>query len=398
MAGSHAVAAKGIESDPEAMAGVLSVAAADARFVGFASAAPALIWSASHAESNDWLSPSWADFTGRSIGELQAGGWSDCVHPEDRERCFGIRSASFEAGAPFTMDIRLRRHDGVHRWMVDSGRPYLAVGGDRRFVGSAMDIHERRVLEESLAERTQALRLAERRQSQFLARLSHELRNPLAPIANAASVLGTLERTNPILQRLREIIERQVGRLSRMVEELVDVTRAAQGQISLVRETVSVDNLIRVAAANSEGKIAAGGHSLEIDIADAHLEVRGDAKRLAQALSALIANAAAFTPEPGVVWIAVRKAAEAVQISVRDAGEGIEPGFLPHAFELFAQGDPSLGRTASGLGVGLTLARRIAQLHGGDVEASSEGKGKGSEFVLWLPLVAAAPRATNTSH
>ena len=125
--------------------------------------------------------------------------------------------------------------------------------------------------------------------------LSHELRNPLAPIANAASVLRTLEHSNPILVRLREILDRQVGRLSRLVEELIDVTRAAQGQISLVRERVFVDGIVQSAVAQSHDKLNAGKHRLEVDVPDQRLQVRGDPGRLAQALANLIGNAAKFT-------------------------------------------------------------------------------------------------------
>ena len=384
---------RNIQSDAASAAARRVLSAADTRIVEVALAAPTMLWSAPDAATKDWLSPSWSAFTGRSIDELLAGGWLACVHPQDRERCMDIRSASFEAEQPFSMDIRMRRHDGVYRWVVDSGVPHRPGETARGFVGSIMDIHERKGLEESLAERTQSLRLAERRQSRYLARLSHDLRNPLAPIANAASVLQTLERSNPILQRLREIIERQVGRLGASIEELIDVPRAAQGQISLVREPVRVDNLVRAAVAGSEAALTEGGHRVEIDRIDSDLEVKGDAKRLAQALAALITNAARFTPEPGVVRITVRKVAGAVHIAVRDSGLGIEPDFLPQAFDLFAQGDASLGRTGLGLGVGLTLARRVAQLHGGDVEAFSEGKGKGSDFVCWLPLFERAPVA-----
>ena len=359
-------------------------------------AAPVLIWSATLAGANEWLSPSWATFTGRPIDELSGDGWMQSVHQEDRERCAGIRAASFQAAAPFTMDFRLRRHDGEYRWMLDNGVPrFGSDGAALGFVGSAVDIHERKTLEEALAERTQALRLAERRQGQFLAMLSHELRNPLAPIANAASVLRTLEHSNPILVRLREILDRQVGRLSRLVEELIDVTRAAQGQISLVRERISVDGIVQRAVAQSHNKINAGKHRLEVDVPDQRLQVRGDAGRLAQALANLIGNAAKFTFEPDVVTITVRRAAKTVQISVKDRGQGIDAAFLPLAFELFAQQDQTLARSLGGLGVGLTLARRIAQLHGGDVEAFSEGPGKGAEFVLWLPLLEAS--AANAS-
>jgi PAS domain S-box-containing protein len=367
---------------------------ASARLI--AEAAPVLIWSATLAGANDWFSPSWTAYTGRPTNELQGDGWTRAVHPEDLGRCLGIRATSFEARAPFAMDLRLRRHDGQYRWMLDNGVPRLGSDGTAvGYVGSCVDIHERKELEESLAERTQQLRLAERRQGQFLAMLSHELRNPLAPIANAASVLRTLEHTNPILVRLREILERQVGRLGRLIDELIDVTRAAQGQISLVREQVSVESIVQAAVASDHDKLTTGGHRLEVDVPEERIFVRGDRGRLAQALAHLIANAAKFTFEPSTIWITVRRAAKTVQISVKDRGEGIDPKFLPHAFELFAQQDQTLARTLGGLGVGLTLARRIAQLHGGDVEGFSEGPGRGSEFILWLPTV--EPDATSQS-
>ena len=355
-----------------------------------ADAAPVLIWSATDATRNDWMSPSWAAYTGRAPESLAGSGWTNSVHPEDVDRCRGIRAASLEAGVPFSMDLRLRRHDGVYRWLLDNGVPRFSPEGRViGYVGSCVDIHERKELEESLAERTQQLRLAERRQGQFLARLSHELRNPLAPIANAASVLRTLEQTNPILVRLREILERQVGRLGNLIEELIDVTRAAQGQISLVRVPLAIDSVVQAAVAAAHDKLIAGGHRLEVDVPDERLVVRGDRARLSQALAHLIANAAKFSFEPGVITIAVRRVARTVQVMVKDEGEGIAPDFLPHAFELFAQQDQTLARSLGGLGVGLTLARRIAQLHGGDVEAFSDGPGHGSEFIFWLPLAEA---------
>ena len=374
-------------SGADAGAGPLR-ASVSAEHLNAIDAAPVLIWNATLAGESDWFSPSWTSFTGRTLDELRGDGWTRSVHPEDVERCRGIRAASFQAQAAYTMDFRLRRRDGEYRWMLDNGVPrFGADGAALGFVGSAVDIHERKALEENLAERTQALRLAERRQGQFLAMLSHELRNPLAPIANAASVLRTLEQTNPILVRLREILDRQVARLTRLVEELIDVTRAAQGQISLVRERVAVDAIVQTAVAQSHDKINAGRHRLEVEVPDERLHVRGDAGRLAQALANLITNAAKFSFQPGTVSIAVRRAAKTVHISVKDSGRGIDPAFLPLAFELFAQEDQTLARSLGGLGVGLTLARRIAQLHGGDVEAFSEGAGKGAEFILWLPLL-----------
>jgi PAS domain S-box-containing protein len=364
-----------------------STRSAESESARLIAAAPVLIWSAGLDRRNDWFSPSWFAYTGRDADELLGDGWTHAVHPEDLDRCLGIRAASFEARAPFSMDLRLRRHDGQYRWMLDNGVPRFGADGSAvGYVGSCVDIHERKELEESLAERTQQLRLAERRQGQFLAMLSHELRNPLAPIANAASVLRTLESANPILVRLREILERQVARMGHLIEELIDVTRAAQGQISLVREQVSIESVVQAAVASSHDKLTGAGHRLDVDVPQERLFVRGDRGRLAQALSHLIINAAKFSFEPSTISISVRRAAKTVHIAVKDQGAGIDPAFLPHAFELFAQQDQTLARTLGGLGVGLTLARRIAQLHGGDVEGFSEGPGRGSEFVFWLPL------------
>ncbi|MEO8836472.1 MAG: ATP-binding protein [Caldimonas sp.] len=352
-----------------------------------AEAAPVLIWSASLTGANEWLSPSWVAYTGRAVEELQGEGWTSSLHPEDVDRCLGIRATSFAARSPFAMDLRLRRGDGEYRWMLDQGVPRLDTGGAAvGFVGSCVDIHERKALEEALAERTRQLRLAERRQGQFLATLSHELRNPLAPIANVGSVMRTLEATNPILVRLREILERQVARLGHLIEDLIDVTRAAQGQISLVRELLSVDSVVQAAVAASHDRLTTGGHRLDVELPDERIFVRADRSRLAQALAHLIGNAARFTFEPGTISIVVRRAAKTVQIAVRDQGTGIKADFLPHAFELFAQQDQDRARTTGGLGVGLTLARRIAQLHGGDVDGYSDGPGCGSEFILWLPI------------
>ena len=361
--------------------------------------APVLIWSARVGGGHEWLSPSWSAFTGMPSSGLEGDGWAGAVHPEDRERCLGIHAASFEAARPYSLDLRLRRHDGEYRWMFENGVPRLGHGGEAvGFVGTLVDIHERKLLEESLAARAQQLRLAERRQGQFLAMLSHELRNPLAPISNAASVLRTLEHSNPILVRLREILDRQVARLSHLIEELIDVTRAAQGQMSLVSAPVSIESVVQAAVSASHDKINGGGHRLAVDVPAERLVVRGDRARLAQALAHLVGNAAKFSFDPGVVEISVRRVAKTVQIAVRDRGHGIDPAFLPHAFELFAQQDQTLSRSLGGLGVGLTLARRVAQLHGGDVEGHSEGPGRGSEFVLWLPLIEEAQAAASFDH
>lgn len=353
--------------------------------------APALAWRAAADGRVVALGGPWQRATGRPTSELLGDGWLASVHPEDAARVTGIRLASREASVAYVLDLRLRSADGAYRWWSERGEPCAGDDAAGAFVGSLQDVHERRQGEDDLALRAQALRLAERRQGEFLAHLSHELRNPLAPIGNVANVMRTIEHTNPILERLREILERQVGRLGRMVDGLVDTTRVASGQVSLVREATTAERVVQAAAARAADAISAGGHTLRVLPADAPHPIVGDVERLAQALACLLDNAARHSPEPSTIVVEPHRVARTVQIAVRDSGRGIDPAFLPHAFELFSTEERIDAPRSGGLGVGLPFARRIAQLHGGDVEGASDGHGHGAEFVLWLPLAEARP-------
>ena len=348
---------------------------------------PVLLWTAStDDQQRDWLNGAWEACTGRPVDELIGRGWTECVHPEDRERCLGIFSASCDARRSYSFDFRLRHHDGSYRWMLENGVPrFDAAGALAGYYGSVVDIHERKQLEEQLAERVRALRVAERRQVAFLSMLSHELRNPLAPIANAASVLRTLEEREPVVLRLREILERQVHRLDRMIEDLIEATRSARGHITLASERVELAAVVRGAVEASAAALETVGHRLELQLPEAPLFVKGDRARLVQALVNVLSNAAKFTQQASVISLSVREAGSRAEITVRDPGRGIESGFLPHVFDLFAHDE----RVADGhgVGVGLALARRIVRLHGGDIEAQSEGTDRGACFVITLPVV-----------
>jgi PAS domain S-box-containing protein len=369
------------------------VAAVDDLATAALAAAPVLLWHARPDGMRDWLAPGWSARLGRAPEALLGDGWLQAVHPEDASRWRGIVEASASARAPYELDLRVRSADGRWRWMLEQGAPRLdPAGALLGYAGACIDIETRKRSEERLAERTQMLRLAERRQAQFLGLLSHALRNPLAPIGNAASVLRTLEDGQPVLARLREILERQVARLGRLIDDLVDATRAAQGRITVVNEPLEVAAVVRAALAASADAIDAGGHHVELRLPDEPLALRGDARRLSQALSELVDNAARFTHEPATIDVEVRARAGRVRIAVRDPGQGIDAAFLPHVFELFAQEERGHGRRARGLGVGLTLARRIAQLHGGELIAASRGRGQGALFTLELPLAPAAAR------
>ncbi len=359
----------------------------ESHFRTMADSAPVMVWVSGADRLIEWVNRPWLAYTGRTLAEERGNGWFDGVHDEDLERVTGIFDTAFDARMPFTMDYRLRRHDGSYRWISNHGVPrYAPDGSFLGYIGSCFDVHERKDLEERLAERTRALRLADRRKNEFLAMLSHELRNPLAPIANAAGILRLMERDNPPLVRVRQIIDRQVEQMRRLVNDLVDVTRLTHGKIALHKEHVLLDDMVRAAVESAQARLDAGGHTLRIDLPEARVVVEGDSVRLAQALANLIANAAKFTPTPSVIDIAAKTTRHVLRVTVSDPGQGIRADFLPHVFDLFAQQDQTLARTQGGLGVGLTIAQRIAHLHGGEIEALSDGPGQGAQFVLSLPL------------
>jgi signal transduction histidine kinase len=240
---------------------------------------------------------------------------------------------------------------------------------------------------EQLAEKDEDLEEASRRKDEFLAMLSHELRNPLAPICNSLEILRQSGPAPPRIQRQHERIERHVRHLARLVDDLLDVARITRGQIELRKRPLRLAEVIAHAVEMNAPLMASRHHTLHLPDPVESIHLEADPVRLAQAIGNLLANAAKFTPEGGQIWLDVgREGAEAV-IRVRDNGIGITPEMLPHVFELFAQDKRGLDRSYGGLGIGLTLARKIVQMHGGTLDAHSGGLNKGSEFTIHLPLV-----------
>jgi PAS domain S-box-containing protein len=253
----------------------------------------------------------------------------------------------------------------------------VLVNGRRLYTVIARDITERRRSEEELRE-------ADRRKDMFLGMLAHELRNPLAAIASAGEVL---HRTiaDATVQKLSGVIRRQTRALARMVDDLLDVSRVTLGKIQLTHEPLVLQEVVGRSIEAMKDEAARARVRLEAHMSDDPIWVRGDVTRLEQVLSNLLANAVKFTPSGGAITVAAgREGAEAV-LRVKDTGIGIEPALLPRIFELFVQGDTSLDRAKSGLGIGLALVRQVVMLHGGDVTASSGGAGAGAEFVVRLP-------------
>jgi signal transduction histidine kinase/CheY-like chemotaxis protein len=240
-----------------------------------------------------------------------------------------------------------------------------------------------------LEENQSQLKLAERRKDEFLATLAHELRNPLAPIRNAVSLL--IPR-NPELNMARDIIDRQSRHLTRLVEDLLDMSRVRAGRIRVQKEAVDLGIVLRQAIESSRPQIEAAGHELDADIPQQPIHLDGDSTRLVQVFANLLNNAARYTPHGGHIHLAVHHERESVRVSVRDDGIGIPHEVLPRVFEMFLQGDRPAERTAAGLGIGLALVQKLVELHSGHVEAKSDGDNKGSEFIVQLPVRAATPK------
>jgi PAS domain S-box-containing protein len=286
----------------------------------------------------------------------------------------------------FAAERRFVRRDGETLWVKLSVS--LARGADalaRRAVAVIEDITERKHAEEDL-------RQADRRKDEFLATLAHELRNPLAPIRNSLHIFRLAGVQDPTVARVTGMMERQVAHMVRMVDDLLEVSRISRGKVELRKEPVELASVLRNAVDTSLPLIEAAKHKLQIEVPDEALMIDADPIRLAQVFANLLNNSAKYTKERGEITVKVRVESGMAVVCVKDNGEGIPPQMLSRVFNMFTQVDTG-SRAQGGLGIGLTLARTLVQLHGGTIEAVSQGKGTGCEFFVRLPLAAADHRA-----
>jgi PAS domain S-box-containing protein len=239
----------------------------------------------------------------------------------------------------------------------------------------------------------QDLEKAAQHLNEFIAMLAHELRNPLAPIRNALELMAKLPPGDPAQQAMRETIERQSGQLARIVDEMIDISRITRGALSIERARVDVAEVVRCAVEVAAPAIEAGKHRLEIDLGREPLVVEGDVHRLTQLLANVLNNAARYTASGGHIAVRAGREQATAVVRVRDTGRGIEAAMLARIFDMFVQGRSALERVGGGLGIGLALARRIAEAHGGSLTAASEGRDRGAEFTLRIALAPHAARA-----
>jgi len=314
--------------------------------------------------------------------------------PEDRPRILEEFFPSVLEKGHGEVEVRFRHFKtGAARWMAYKVLTVKDAAGQPVALATvSQDITARKSMEDNLRSLAAELSEADRRKDEFLATLAHELRNPLAAISNAVQVLRHGGRDSKTVDSASEMLERQVGQVSRLVDDLLDMSRITQGKIELRKDHVELTPILDQAVETARALLESRHHDLTVTLPSGPIYLRADAARLAQVVGNLLSNASKFTDDGGHIGLAVEREGKNVVIRVRDTGIGIAAADLPRLFDMFTQVDTSLERSRDGLGIGLTLVRALVEMHGGAVEARSAGLGQGSEFVVRLPTVAEAPK------
>jgi two-component system CheB/CheR fusion protein len=358
------------------------------RLRAFADSMPQLAWVAGADGRNEFTNRRWAEYTGAAhLGPERS--WLGHVHPDDLGRVLDAWRAASASGQSYEVEYRLRRHDGAWRWFLARGIPQRDAGGAvTHWFGTSTDVDEAKRLEQALRANEHGLREADRRKDEFLATLAHELRNPLAPIRSAAKILGSPRLGERELAWSRDVIARQVQHMARLLDDLLDISRITRGRLELRRGRVGLAGIVDAAVETARPLLDARRHTLHVALPDPPPDLDADPVRLAQVLANLLTNAAKYTDPGGRIELHAQVAGGAVQVAVRDDGIGLAPEQIGRVFDMFSQVTTALDRSEGGLGIGLALVRGLVELHGGRVEARSDGPGRGSEFLVVLPLPA----------
>ena len=508
---------------------------AEERFHALADFAPVMIWMSRRDKLCDWFNKSWLTFTGRTLEQEWGNGWTEGVHRDDIEQYLEIYTKYFDARESFSVDYRLRRHDGAYRWILVNGAPQFDCNGTfNGFIGSCIDIHERKLYELELADKSESLndekkviqnysdtqkqlyetilsatpdfiyifefsepehrfayanegllkmfgrtyeetvgktfseigyepwhaemhnkeidtvrvtkkplqgevpfhgtygkriydyifapvfdnngevkavagitrdvterhnteevlkhneellQAADQRKDEFLAMLAHELRNPLAPINAATQIMILSKYDEPQVRNSCQIIERQVKHMVGLVDDLLDVSRVTRGLVEIDKSPQNIKTVISNSIEQVKPLIESKKHQFTLDLAEGHISVLGDHKRLVQIISNVLNNAAKYTQQEGKINIAMNVSGNVVIITITDNGVGISQEDQQNIFELFSQAKRSSDRTEGGLGIGLALVKSILKLHNGDISCKSSGRGQGSQFTITLPVL-----------
>ena len=305
------------------------------------------------------------------------------LHPEDADRVMEAVRASVEEDAPYLIECRIVQKGGAVRWIYTAATVIRDVAGRPvRMIGATTDVTDRKRAEEELRE-------AGRRKDEFLALLAHELRNPLAPLRNGLQVMRLAGDDANAVAQARAMMERQLGHMVRLIDDLLDVSRISRHKMELRRARVALADVVDNAVETARPIIEEAGHKLCVSLPSEPVFLDADLTRLAQVLSNLLTNSAKYTKTGGHIWLTAERRGDEVVASVRDTGIGIPAEALHHIFDMFSQVDRSIERSTGGLGIGLALVKGLVEMHGGTVTAESDGLGKGSTFTVRLPVLGA---------
>lgn len=345
-----------------------------------------LAWTCDELGNVTWYNQRWLNYTGMTLEELKGWGWKQVHHPDYVDDVVEGVKRSRDTGEPWEDTFPLRGGDGNYRWFLSRAVPIRNEAGKIvSWFGTNTDITEQLNTQQELRKVAAEMSVANRRKTEFLAILGHELRNPLAPMRSGLEVMKTLKDDPHKLEEVRATIERQTIHLTRLIDDLLDVSRIAQGKMTLEKRRVLLSEVVRNAVEEVRTIIEEAGQELTVSLPEQASSLDADPNRLAQILSNLLNNASKYTPEGGHIWLSASLQEGSVVVTVKDDGVGIPLDLQAGVFEMFSQIDRALEKGYRGLGIGLTLVKRLVEMHDGTIQVHSAGPGTGTEFSLRFP-------------
>ena len=339
------------------------------------------VWVCDPDGRNIYASESFLRLVGLTQEQCSNFGWGEVLHPDDAERTIAAWKECVRTGGHWDIEHRFRGIDGKWHPILARGVPVKNDRGEiTAWVGINLDISRLKQVENELRE-------ADRRKDEFLATLAHELRNPLAPIRNGLQIMRLMPDKAEAVEQARLMMERQLQQMVHLIDDLLDLSRISRGKIELRKERAALAAVVQSAIETSRPMIEQSGHQLTVSFPPDSTFVDADVTRLAQVFSNLLNNAAKYTEKGGHIWLSVERQGSEVAVSVKDNGIGIPSHMLSQVFEMFTQVDRSPGKSQEGLGIGLSITKRLVEMHNGTVEARSDGHGLGSEFIVRLPVL-----------
>lgn len=369
----------------EMVEAIEAVRESEIRFRQMAEAMPLAVWTTDPKGVSGLRNQKFLEYFGIREEDVVKKRWRDAVHPDDLESLNNAWAQSLRDGTPYEQEIRLKRaSDGEYRWQLVHALPIRDEQGEIvRWIGANSDIDDYKRLSE-------ALKQADQRKDEFLATLAHELRNPLSPIRTGLQILEMKPKEDVVASTV-EMMSRQVGHMTTLIDDLMDLARVGSGKINLRKERVELRSIVETALERIRPAIQERRHELTVKLAAEPIHLEADPTRIGQVISNLLTNAAKYTEPGGQIEISAGREGQEAVIRVKDSGVGLEHDMLEKVFEMFSQVGSSIKDSQGGLGIGLTVVKRLVELHDGRIEAKSGGLGLGSEFVVHLPIVAAGP-------